>query len=233
MGSASSPIQIHTESRVLTEKTTTGRLVSAIAGIVLIISLFLTWYGAPDIVDQFAAQAGVDTGANAFSATDIAGLYLLIVGIIAIIPAALDIFDLEIELPVAPGLVILATGAIGVLWVLLRIVDKPGAAGVSVSLGIGIWISLAAAVGVAVGGLLQKQDEDTGYQPTDYGTVPGTAQPAPGQPVAPPPAAAPPAPAPPAPAPPPQAPPAAAPPAAAPPAAPPPNPQQPPQPPQA
>lgn len=225
----------------MTEKTTTGRLVSAIAGIVLIISLFLTWYGAPDIVDQFAAQAGVDTGANAFSATDIAGLYLLIVGIIAIVPAALDIFDLEIELPVAPGLVILVAGAIGVLWVLLRIVDKPGAAGISVSLGIGIWISLAAAVGVAVGGLLQKQDEDAGYEPTDYGTVPGTAQPAPGQPipgqpvpgqpVAPPPAAAPPAPAPPAPAPPSQAPPPAAPPAATPPVAPPPSPQQPPQPP--
>lgn len=216
----------------MTEKTTTGRLVSAIAGIVLIISLFLTWYGAPDIVNQFAAQAGVDTGANAFSSTDIAGLYLLVVGVIAIIPAALDIFDLEIELPVAPGMVILVAGAIGVLWILLRIVDKPGAAGVSVSLGIGIWIGLIAAAAVTAGGFLQRQDEDSGYEAVDYGTVPAAAQPtAPPQGYPPQPGAVPPQ------APPPAAPPQAVPPQAPPPAAPPqqappapqPPPQQPPQ----
>jgi hypothetical protein len=225
----------------LTEKTSTGRLISAIAGIVLIISLFLTWYGAPEVVSQFAEQAGVDTGANAFSSTDIAGLFLLITGIIAIVPAALDIFDLEIELPVEPGLVILVLGAIGIAWVLLRIVDKPGGGGVSVSLGIGIWISLIGAIGVAAGGFLQKQDEEAGVaDPGGYGAVPpAAAPPAAAPPAAPPPAAAPPAAAPPAAAPPaaapPQAPPPAAPPAAAPPVQPPPPAappeQQPPQPP--
>jgi hypothetical protein len=91
------------ESRQLSEKTTTGRLVSAIAGIILIISLFLKWYGAPDQVNEFAQAAGVgNIGANAFQATDLGGIFLLITGVIAIIPAALDIFDLEIARPRDP-----------------------------------------------------------------------------------------------------------------------------------
>lgn len=192
----------------MAEKTTTGRLVAAIGGIVLIISLFLNWIGVDfgTIGGEFGAAAGqfaeslnVDTSASGWQALEFGDIVFFVVGVLAITPAALDIFDLEIELPFDVGVVALGGGVLSVLWILLRMLDKPDGA----SLKIGIFLGLVGAIVVAVGGWLQFQSADE----DEYAYA------APGQPV------------------PPQAPPAAAPPVAPPPAQP-QAPQQPPQPPQ-
>jgi drug/metabolite transporter superfamily protein YnfA len=227
----------------VTEKTTTGRLVAAGGGILLIVSLFLSWYGVNigGVAGQYAALAA-DTSANGWQSLDIGDLVFLVVGLLAIAPAAFDIFDLEIELPFDIGLVALAGGAVSIAWIVLRIIDKPGpdipdVAGVDVGIGLkfGIFVGLLGAVLIAVGGFLQQQEEDdeaAAFQPGAV-PVPPQAPPVPGVPPAAPPAAgvppaAPPAQAPPAQAPPaPGAPPAAPPPQAAPPAQAPPPPQPP------
>lgn len=219
----------------MTEKTTTGRLVAAGGGLLLIISLFLSWYGVNigGVAGQFAAA--VDTSANGWQSLDIGDLVFFIVGLLAIAPAAFDIFDLEIELPFDIAFVALVGGAISVAWIVLRIIDKPGpdipdVPGVDVGIGlkVGIFLALIGAVLVVVGGVLQKQEDEAGVAYAQAPPQPGV-PPAAAPPAAPPPAAAPPAQAPPA-TPPPAAPPAQAPPA--PPAEQPPAPQQPPQPPQ-
>lgn len=196
----------------MAEKTTTGRLVAAIGGVILIISLFLNWYGA-DFGDQFGGAAGqfaeslnVDTSFSGWQSLDFGDIVFFVIGVLAIAPAAFDIFDMEIELPFDIGLVALVGGGISVLWIAWRFIDKPD--GINVEFG--LFVGLVGAALVAAGGFLQKGDEAG----EEYAYAP------PGQP-APPPAAAPPA---------------APPPAAAPPVAPPPAqpqaPQQPPQPPQ-
>ena len=83
----------------MAEKTTTGRLLAAGGGILLIVSLFLSWYGFD--VGGLAGQymAAVDTSASGWQSLDIGDFVFLIVGLLAIAPAAFDIFDLEIELP--------------------------------------------------------------------------------------------------------------------------------------
>ncbi|MBJ7355169.1 MAG: hypothetical protein JHC98_10105 [Thermoleophilaceae bacterium] len=209
----------------MAEKTTTGRLIAAVGGVLLIVSLFLSWYGVDvgGTAGQFAAA--IDTSANGWQSLDIGDLVFFIVGLLAIAPAAFDIFDLEIELPFDVGFVALVGGAVSVAWIILRIIDKPGPdipdiAGVDIGIGLkfGIFVGLVGAALVAFGGFKQTQEDEAG--PTFTDPVSGQQY---ATPQAPPPAA-PPAAAPPA-----QAPPAAAPPQ---PQAPPPaNPPQPPQPP--
>lgn len=223
------------ESRHLAEKTTTGRLLAAGGGVLLIVSLFLSWYGVDvgGTAGQFAAA--IDTSANGWQALDIGDLVFFIVGLLAIAPAAFDIFDLEVELPFDVGFVSLVGGAISVAWIILRIIDKPGPdipdiAGIDVGIGLklGIFLALIGAALVAFGGFKQTQeDDDVAFVDPASGQQYATPQ---APPPAAPPAAAPPAAAPPAAAPPAQAPPPAAPPQpqAPPPAAP---PQQPPAPP--
>jgi hypothetical protein len=192
------------ESRQLAEKTTTGRLIAAGGGLLLIISLFLSWYGinVGGAAGQFTT--GLDTSANGWQSLDIGDLVFLIVGLLAIAPAAFDIFDLEIELPFDVGFVALVGGIISVLWIILRILDKPGpdipdnaVVDVSVGLKIGIFLALIGAALVVFGGLRQTQEEDAGTTFTD--PVSGQqyaapAAPAPGVPQQAPPPQAPPAP---------------------------------------
>lgn len=161
----------------MAEKTTTGRLVAAIGGIVLIISLFLNWYGA-DFGDQFGGAAGqfaeslnVDTSFSGWQSLDFGDIVFFVIGVLAIAPAAFDIFDMEIELPFDIGLVALVGGGISVLWIVWRFIDKPD--GISVEFG--LFVGLIGAALVAAGGFLQKGDE-TGEE---YAYAP------PGQPVPP------------------------------------------------
>jgi hypothetical protein len=213
----------------MAEKTSTGKLIAAGGGIILIVSLFLSWYGlsvgggAGSFANSVANNLHIDTTANGWQSLDVGDLFFFVVGLIAITPAALDVFDLELELPFDAGLVILVGGVISVLWIILRILDKPGGSTggvVSVGLKFGIFVGLIGAALVAFGGFSQRGEaEELEYAPT-AGVPPAAAPPGvpPAQPVAPPPpAAAPPA------APPPVAPPQAAPPQAAPPQAAPPQ----------
>jgi hypothetical protein len=211
----------------MAEKTTTGRLIAAGGGIILIVSLWLAWYGV-DLggqVTDLAKQAGVNIPdlptINAWRALDFFDIVFFVVGILAILPAALDVFDLEFELPFDAGVAVLVGGVVSVIWILLRIVSHPDGA----SLKFGIFVSLIGAALVAFGGYTQREEED-GYE---YGDPAAAGVP----PVGAPPVATPPQAAPPQAAPPQAAPPQAAPPQAAPPAAPPPQPAPPAAPPQA
>lgn len=204
----------------MTEKTTTGRLIAAIGGIVLIVSLFLTWYKFEASANVGGFSSSSSTGISAWDAFGGIDLLLLLIGLLAIVPAALDIFDLEIELPVDMSFVALGAGAAGAALIVFRVIDKPGpdisysAPGVEagVALGFGLMVGLAACVAVAVGGFRQMSEGDSGSAPS-YAAPPAGAPPMPPQGMPPQPPAPPAAP-PQAPPPPPAAPPQAAPPQA-------------------
>lgn len=210
----------------MTEKTTTGRLIAAIGGIVLIVSLFLTWYTFKASASVGGYSSSSSTGGSAWDVFGLIDLILLVVGVLAILPAAFDIFDLEIELPVDMAFVALGAGGLGVVMIVYRVLDKPGpdvevnvpGFESSVGIGIGLILGLAACIAVAVGGFRQMSEDQGGAE--TYAAAPPQAPPMPPQaapPAQPMPPQAPPQ-APPAP---PQAPPA-------PPQAPPPPPQSPP-----
>lgn len=99
----------------MSEKTTTPKLVAAVGGVLLIISLFLSWYGVNfgGLASQYAAA--VDTSASGWQSLDFGDIVFFVVGLLALTPAVLDIFDLEVELPFDVGLVAIVGGVISVL----------------------------------------------------------------------------------------------------------------------
>src|SRR5215211_7990943 len=133
-----------------TSRLTTGDIIAGVGGIVLLISLFLPWYGASVDVGGFSASES-GTGWEALSFIDIL-LFLIALAAIAIV-AARATARLPDEIPAA--VVLLAGGALAVLLVLYRIIDIPGGDvpdGVDFSRKIGIFIALISAAAVAYGG---------------------------------------------------------------------------------
>ncbi len=207
----------------MSEKTSTGKIVAAVGGVLLIVSLFLKWSGVdiPDSLSNAANQVGSQlTGpaqqafnnaqdaaqdaasANAFDMFGWIPILYIVIGVLAIIPAVLDIFDLEIELPFDASLVTLVGGLV-VLGGMLLVLDSPG------STKIGGWLALLASIAITAGGLMQTGESDEGATGAVSAAPPGYAPPAAPQPGAPPqppaqtqPAAAPPMAPPPGPAPP-------------------------------
>jgi hypothetical protein len=60
---------------------------------------------------------------------------------------------------VPESLIVLALGALGTIFVLIRLISIPDAVLPADGRGIGIWIALVAALGVIGGGLLRAAEE--------------------------------------------------------------------------
>jgi hypothetical protein len=134
-----------------TARLTTGDIIAGVGGIVLLISLFLPWYGVSvDVAGFSASESG--SGWEALGFIDIL-LFLIAVAAIGIV-AAKAAGALPPDLP-AP-VILLGLGALAVLLVLYRIIDIPVdgdvPAEVDLSRKVGIFIALLASAAVAYGG---------------------------------------------------------------------------------
>ncbi len=134
-----------------TSRLTTGDMIAGVGGIVLLISLFLPWYGVSvDIAGVSASESG--SGWEALGFIDIL-LFLISVAAIGIV-AARAAGALPDDLP-AP-VILLGLGALAALLVLYRIIDIPVdgdvPAQVDFSRKIGIFIALIGSGAVAYGG---------------------------------------------------------------------------------
>jgi hypothetical protein len=134
-----------------TSRLTTGDMIAGVGGVVLLISLFLPWYGVSvDIAGVSASTSG--SGWEALGFIDIL-LLLISVAVIAIV-AGRAAGALPDDLP-APVL-LLGLGALAVLLVLYRIIDIPVDGDIpnqlDLSRKIGIFIALIASAAIAYGG---------------------------------------------------------------------------------
>lgn len=134
-----------------TSRLTIGDMVAGVGGIVLLISLFLPWYGVSVDVAGFSASESA-TGWEVLGFIDIL-LFLVAVVAIAVV-AARAAGALPAEVPGA--LVLLALGALAVLLVIYRIIDIPTETdvpeGIDLSRKFGIFLALAGALAVTYGG---------------------------------------------------------------------------------
>jgi hypothetical protein len=122
-----------------------GEWIAALSGVVLLVSLFLPWYGAgPD---------GDASGWEALAAVDIAlalvaafGVSLLVITASQRVPAV----------PIALSAIVTLVGLLGVLLVLIRLANTPdGFDGRE----LGVWLGLLGAIGIAAGGWISMRDE--------------------------------------------------------------------------
>ena len=119
-----------------------GEWIVGACGLLLLIALFLPWYGDPS-----------STAWEAFTVLDVI-LMLLALAAIAV-PIVTAIHRVP-ALPLALESLVALFGVLGVILVLIRVLNLPGEAD---SRDIGLWLGLLATIGIIAGGLVGMRDE--------------------------------------------------------------------------
>jgi hypothetical protein len=136
-----------------------GQMIAAVGGIALLVAMFLPWIGVSGPSLPSGLPGGVDTSTseNIWKGSSL-DIYLLITGVVALLPALLAVTDSASEF----SFVSAATLLLGVVAVILVIafltVDFPDGA----DRKIGAFIGLGAAVVIAIGGFRAMQEEVAG-----------------------------------------------------------------------
>jgi hypothetical protein len=120
-----------------------------VAGVVLAVSSFTGWYTG-DGEGVTISVLGWNTG--------VLGKLVLFVGLAVVLVVVLRELGIEPPAALPQSLVTVALGALGTIFVLVRVISVPDDFFFA-GRGVGIWISLAAAIGVIVAGLLQASEE--------------------------------------------------------------------------
>jgi hypothetical protein len=116
----------------------TSRWLAGGGALVLLISLFLDWFGAGGYSQ---------TGWDALDGDKLVGLFALV----ALLLVGLELFGARLTLPVEPALVVLACGGLSLIIIVLRFIDLS-------NFEYGIYVAFAAAVALTVGGWLEQRD---------------------------------------------------------------------------
>src|ERR1700710_594918 len=99
--------------------------------LVLLISLFLDWFGAGGYSQ---------TGWDAYDGDKLVGIFALV----ALLLIGLELFGARPPLPVAPAIVVLACGALSLMIIVLRFIDLSG-------FRYGIYVGFLAAAALTAG----------------------------------------------------------------------------------
>jgi hypothetical protein len=116
----------------------TSRWLQAGGALILLVSLFLDWFGSAGY-----SQSGWD----ALDGDKLVGLFALV----ALILVGLELFGATVSLPVEPSLVMLGCGGLSLMIIVLRFIDLSG-------FEYGIYVAFLAALALTVGGWLEQQD---------------------------------------------------------------------------
>jgi hypothetical protein len=127
-----------------------GEWLAGAGGVLLIASLFLTWYPAPAAPPRagatpYAPLGGFGTGWQAFAVVDV------ILTILALSGPALLVVQATWSSPALPAtlsIVAILAGFVATILVAIELLTPPDGAG----LGAGAWLGLAGALGLLVGG---------------------------------------------------------------------------------
>ena len=134
-----------------TSRLTSGDLSAGIGGIVLLVSLWLNWYGISVDVAGFSAEASA-SGWEVFSTIDIILFVIAAAAIALVVLKALG----QVPADVPEAVVLLALGGLAVLLILYRLIDTPAPSDlpeqVDVTRELGLFIGLIGAAGIAWGG---------------------------------------------------------------------------------
>jgi len=122
----------------------TGEWIAAASGTALLVSLFLPWY---------ATGGESSTAWQSFAVLDVVLALLAMTGLVLPFVTASQRVP---AVPIALSAFVTIGGLIGILMVLLRVANLPGAADGREG---GLWLALVAAAGLLAGGGLAMRDE--------------------------------------------------------------------------
>lgn len=137
-----------------------GETIAAVSGFLLILFMFLPWFGV---------DLGFQTvNANFWEVSGFLDIVLFLVGVIAIGAAVAQAAGaMPANLPAPAGMIVLAAGALAVLIVVFRLLVPPDGGVDDLDLGrkIGIFLGLIAAAGVTFGGYTAMNERASGTAP--------------------------------------------------------------------
>lgn len=122
-----------------------------VSGLVLTLSAFTDWYTGTLPNGQTLAVTGWHTGTL--------GKLVFFVGLATLILEASRSAGIELPAAVPDRLILIALGALGVIFVLIRLISVPDTYFVSTARGIGLYVSLLGALGLLGAGLLRTAED--------------------------------------------------------------------------
>ena len=128
-----------------------GDRIAWVAGLILMLSSFMSWYAGKSIEGPTLAVIGWHTGTI--------GKLAFFVGLAVVVLAILRETGFELPPNIPESLVTIALGALGTILVLVRLISVPDTFAGTSGRGIGLWIGLFAALAVIAGGLLRAGEE--------------------------------------------------------------------------
>jgi len=127
-----------------------GERVTAISGLVLMLSSFMGWY--------VGSQQGPTIAVIGWH-TGVIGKLVFLLGLAVVVLVVLHELGIDLPATVPESLVIIVLGSLSTILVLVRVISVPDQFFPYDGRGIGLWIALIAAVGLIVGGLLRAGEE--------------------------------------------------------------------------
>ena len=143
----------------------TGEMIAGIAGLVLFIVMFLSWFGVPDTVEAGGVQidvsdaTGLDTTINAWQSFGFIDIILFLTAVVAMAMALMTAMARTVALPVAASAITTALGVLGTVLVIYRLIDPPG----DLDRKYGVFLGLIAVAAVTYGGWRAMQEEGTTF----------------------------------------------------------------------
>jgi len=134
-----------------------GQLIAAIAAIALFIISFLPWFSIGGGITVGGISAVGSVNRSMWEYENPLDIYLLIVILLALAPAALALLGGGADAPLAPVAITLLAG-VGTLLIFYQLFDH----GSGVSIKIGLILGLIACGAITVGGWLQMQEDVRG-----------------------------------------------------------------------
>ena len=127
-----------------------GDRITWVSALVLCVSAFTDWYAGSGVGVKLAV-IGWHTG--------VLGKLVFFVGLAVLALVALREAGFELPPTIPESLVVIALGALALVFVLIRLISIPDSVLPADGRGIGIYISLLASLGIVLGGLLRAAEE--------------------------------------------------------------------------
>jgi hypothetical protein len=128
-----------------------GGRIAWVAGLILMLSSFMSWYSGNSIEGPTLSVIGWHTGTI--------GKLVFFLGLALVVLAILREAGIELPPTIPESLVTIGLGALGTILVLVRLISIPDTFAGTSGRSIGLWIALGSALAVIAAGLLRAGED--------------------------------------------------------------------------
>ncbi len=141
-----------------------GELIAVVGGILLVISLFLSWFSLGDSFATLHGCRGPNSTCSGWNSLSFARYLLLLAALAPVILAYIILRSHPLSWPRGELTAVSALTAL-VLTVFVGVIDKPGSPPGQISIDYGWWVALVAGLLILVGSIARAQESSAARKP--------------------------------------------------------------------